>query len=682
MKQFYRWLSTSMIIVMVLMVLPVQDAFGQSTSRTYSFSADGQLVQVQDAYTPVGIVTNEELMLPEDMVIYEELIYIVDSRARQVFVMEKDGTIVNSFGQEYFMTPTGIAIDHQGNIFVADGVAQRVFKFDPEGNLLLEIERPTNPLFGANTPFSPVKLHVDVRGNIYIVGEGSTNGLIQLNSEGEFLGYFGSNSVATSFIQTLRDIFLTDAMNARVFSNLPPAPTNLTMDSEGAVYTVTNSLANESTKKMNIAGENMLADIYSPENPIDIAVGPQNRFYVLTSNGVIDEFNRSGNLVFEFGSQDTTTQRLGIFIRPSAIDVDEAGLLYVLDAEGGVIQRFSPTAFAREIHAGLALYEDGRYVESADFWQNVLDLNPSFVLARHGVGEALFKEQDYEGAMEEFRLAFNFGGYSQSFWEIRNEWLNRYAALLLAIIAAIFLIRWVFRKYFKKEKKKIDVDGEVEVPSNYDFLNPDPQPNLKMNIKSIRYIITKPTDVFYEISIGRIGTLPFAFGIFGALLLMFVLYFYFTGFLFNPFYFDDVNVIFYLLLIIAVLVLFIAMNYLVSTITDGQGTIRDLVIGTAYSLSPFIIGVIPMVIMSNIFTYNEAFIYELFLSIMIVYSLGLLFIMIKEIHNFTFWETVKNIILTIFLSFIFLIVVYVIYLLLNQIYDFVVSVFREVSLRV
>lgn len=686
MKKQSPWTIRLMFVLTTLMIFLAQSSVNlvqaQSTSKTYSYSADGQLIQVQDAYAPVDVITHEELMLPEDLVIANDLLYIVDSRARQVFVLEKDGTMVQQFGQEVLMTPTGLALDQENNVYVADGVAQKVFKFNPNGELVQEFERPTSPLFGAKTPFSPVKLYVDVRGNLYIVGEGSTNGLIQLNAEGEFLGFFGANAVEAGFIQTLRDIFLTDAMNARVFSNLPPAPTNITMDAEGAVYTVTSALNNESVKKLNIAGENMIDNTFNPTNPIDVTVGPQNRFYVLTSQGTISEFTRYGNLLFSFGSQDTTTQRLGIFIRPSAIEVDEDGILYVLDAEGGVVQRFSATAFAREIHAGLALYEDGRYIESSSFWQEVLNLNPSYVLARNGMGDALYKEQRYEEALEQYELGKAYGGYSQSFWEIRNQWLQQYALIIVAILIAFFVLRAIYRRFIKKEEKVTQQDKIEEAASSYDFLNPEPQSNLKMDLKSIRYVITKPVDVFYEITIKRIGSIPTAMVIYAALIGIFVLYNYFTGFLFNPELTESMNILFIIFLLIAAVVLFVSMNYLVSTITDGEGTIKELTIGTAYAFSPFLIGGIPLIIMSNIFTYNEAFVYELFLSILVVYTLFLLFMMVKEIHDFTFWETVRNIVVTLFLIFIFLVVVYVIYLLLTQIYEFVDSIIREVSLRV
>ncbi|UUX34990.1 YIP1 family protein [Fundicoccus culcitae] len=677
MQKISPWLMV-LVVAITALVNPLT-INAQSTSRTYSLSADNQLIQVQDAYAPVDVITNEALQLPEDMVIANDLLYIIDSRARQVIILEKDGTLVNQFGQDVFMTPTGIALDQASNIYVADGIAQRVFKFDPQGNLLQAFERPTSPLFGAKTPFSPVKLHVDVRGNLYIVGEGSTNGLIQLNAAGEFLGFFGANSVATGLIQTLRDIFLTDTMNARVFSNLPPAPTNVTMDAEGAVYTVTSALTNESIKKLNIAGENMLDNLYNPVNPIDVTVGPQNRFYVLTSEGIISEFTRYGVLLFNFGSQDTTTQRLGIFIRPTAIEVDDDGILYVLDAEGGVIQRFSATAFAREIHAGLALYEDGRYQESATYWQEVLNLNPSFVFARNGMGDALFTEQRFEEARDHYQLGKAYYGYSQAYWEIRNDWLQSYAFVVVAIIIAFFVFRWLYRRFVKKPTKATKLEG---ASSNYDFLNPEPTSNLKMDLRSLRTVLTRPVDVFYEITIGRIGSIPTAMLIYGLLIAIFVLYNYFTGFLFNPQLTDSLNILFIIMLLIFAVGLFISMNYLVSTITDGEGTVKQLIIGTAYAFSPFLMGGIPLIIMSNIFTYNEAFVYELFLLILVLYTLFLLFMMIKEIHNYTFWETVRNIVVTLFLIFVFLIVAYVIYLLLMQIYDFVDSIIREVSLRV
>jgi hypothetical protein len=59
----------------------------------------------------------------------------------------------------------------------------------------------------------------------------------------------------------------------------------------------------------------------------------------------------------------------------------------------------------------------------------------------------------------------------------------------------------------------------------------------------------------------------------------------------------------------------------------------------------------------------------------------MLFIMVKEVHNYTFSETVKNVLLTIFTMALFLLAGYILYVLFNQLFDFISAVIQEIGLR-
>jgi hypothetical protein len=59
----------------------------------------------------------------------------------------------------------------------------------------------------------------------------------------------------------------------------------------------------------------------------------------------------------------------------------------------------------------------------------------------------------------------------------------------------------------------------------------------------------------------------------------------------------------------------------------------------------------------------------------------MLFIMVKEIHNYSFWETVRNVLITIFTMALFVLTGYILYVLFNQLFEFVSAIFQEVRLR-
>ena len=83
------------------------------------------------------------------------------------------------------------------------------------------------------------------------------NGIVQISpvDGGSFLGYFGTNYTSLSPFQILQRLILTDAQRAQMLSNIPSTPTNLHIDEDGLIYTVTQGDKDMALKKLNIAGK-------------------------------------------------------------------------------------------------------------------------------------------------------------------------------------------------------------------------------------------------------------------------------------------------------------------------------------------------------------------------------------------------------------------------------------------
>lgn len=124
-----------------------------------------------------------------------------------------------------------------------------------------------------------------------------------------------------------------------------------------------------------------------------------------------------------------------------------------------------------------------------------------------------------------------------------------------------------------------------------------------------------------------------------------------------------------------------AANYLVSTISDGEGRIRDVVIGSAYSLFPYVLFALPIALISNVLTLNEIFLHSFALNLMWFWLGIMLFIMAKEIHNYSFSETVRNVLITLFTMVLFVLTGYILYVLFNQLFDFISAIAQELRLR-
>jgi hypothetical protein len=194
--------------------------------------------------------------------------------------------------------------------------------------------------------------------------------------------------------------------------------------------------------------------------------------------------------------------------------------------------------------------------------------------------------------------------------------------------------------------------------------------------------IRQPADSFYYIKKDLRGSLTFAFVIYGWVVAVRVLSLYVTSFIFNPYtsttYIRIENEIVYTIL---ALVMWNAANYLVSTISDGEGRIRDVFIGSAYSLFPYVLFVLPIAIISNVLTMNEVFLHDFSLNLVYLWVGIMLVIMVKEIHNYSFSETVRNVLITLFTMGVFVLTGYILYVLFNQLYEFILAIMQELRLR-
>ncbi|MGD6832432.1 YIP1 family protein [Sutcliffiella halmapala] len=673
MKQIF----IGLLCVWLLILFPAQSSASLSVPyKTETVSSEGDIIETQTAYIPVSLFgSNSEIVNPEDVYIDENNnVYVADSGTKKVTKFDENGKKLLEVGEGQLAQPTGVYVDHNQEIYVADYKNEKVFRFSQEGEMIQEYGRPDSPLFGTRSPYKPQKVTVDKRGNLYIIGEGSNNGIIQIGQDGTFLGFFGVNRTQSSLMSVVQDALTTESQKSRMFIKVPPAPTNIAIDEKGLVFTVTGGTKFEVIRKLNIAGSNILPpDISDTTNLRDITVGPLGNFFVLENNGRIYEYDSYGNLLFIFGGKDDGTNRLGLFKDPTGISVDNLGRLLVTDRERGTVQMLEPTAFAEMMHGGISLYAEGLYVESGKYWSEVLRLNSSIGLAHYAMGEAYYKQQQYDEALESFKIVNSKEGYSNSFWEIRNIWMQEHLSKVFAVIIGLFALR---ASVLYVDKKK----GILTQPRKR-----WKRIKAKTLISELLFLVNflkKPVDSFYYVKRVRKVSLLSATILYLVLFVEYLMMKYFTGFIFRGSNTDQINFAFELVTLFLPILLFIVSNYLVSTISDGEGRFRDIYIGTIYSLAPYLIFIIPVTLLSNALTLNEAFLYTFSMQVMIGWSLVILFIMVKEIHAYEFFETVRNILITIFCMIIIVLVSFIIYVLMDQVVDFVTAIIQEVILRV
>lgn len=439
-KVLLLWLCFAFIFMMPLSV----QASVEVPYKTYTLSGEGYPMETQVAYVPVGNIGNAgELIAPEDLFIDEtNSVFVADSGKQLVAVFNEEGSLIGEIGSGELIEPLGVFVNETG-IYVADYGREEIVLFNHDGELMQSFGRPDTPLYGERAVFKPQKVAVDRRGNMYVVSEGSTNGIVQLSSEGDFLGFFGVNRSGSSLMSFLPNLLTSETQRLNQFLRVPPAPSNITIDEQGLIYTVTAGTDEEVLRRLNIAGSNMLPSDIAGSNPMrDVAVGQAGNMVTITTDGTIYELDPEGYTLFYFGGREDGTSRAGLFVQPSAIEIDQNGQLLIADREKGTVELFSPTGFTEKLHEGIGLFAEGYYVESEAIWQDVLQLNASFALAHNAIGQSEFKQQNYDEAMERFKRSNNQSAYSNAFWEVRYEWMQENLSLLFASVIGLITLRF------------------------------------------------------------------------------------------------------------------------------------------------------------------------------------------------------------------------------------------------
>jgi DNA-binding beta-propeller fold protein YncE len=150
-------------------------------------------------------------------------VYVTDTLADQVFILDADGRVLRSFGRRgeergKFNFPIEVQVKN-GVVMVVDAMNFRVQLFDRDGNFQSQIGTSGDPAGGI---YRPKGIAIDSENHIYVVD--SELGLVQVFArEGRLLYRFGNGTnfgqfllPAGLFIDRNDRVYLVDSYNRRV----------------------------------------------------------------------------------------------------------------------------------------------------------------------------------------------------------------------------------------------------------------------------------------------------------------------------------------------------------------------------------------------------------------------------------------------------------------------------------
>ena len=470
------------IIVLAIVAVPTVEihAVGSIPYENYIYSENnGELQFGPQAYTPSKVIYASnmnvgELLDPTDIDTDNEgNIYLLDAGNSRILVLNQDFQLLNTFQgfdnagvTDNFTEASGLFVDNM-YIYIADTEKGRIIILDRNtGTLVRVVGTPKSDILGKDFLYKPIRLVVDSDRLLYIVSEGTYEGIINLDWDGKMIGFVGSNTVTASAWDVFWKQFSTKKQRATMQQFIPQDISSIDIDNKGFYYTTMLTAQNGNmVKRLNPGGSNILrsfskipvaGDVISAGNVkasmfVDVSCAEDGIYACLDSaNGKIFVYNNDGYLLYTFGA---ISEQDGGFTVPVALTWLNDGRIAVLDKSRDNITVFSPTPYANSIknaiHAQISLDYEGAF----KLWEEVLKLNNGFTLAQLEVGKLYLNQGKFKEAKAVFKGANNKELYSEALkkqttdWIYNNStWLVISAVLLVVLLLSFPKIKAIYRR--------------------------------------------------------------------------------------------------------------------------------------------------------------------------------------------------------------------------------------------
>ena len=269
--------------------------------------------------------------------------------------------------------------------------------------------------------------------------------------------------------------------------------------------------------------------------------------------------------------------------------------------------------------------------------------------------------------MKYFKTADSTANYSDSYKALRREWIGKYFLVVVAIIVVVLFLLAKGLGYVAKVNKNATAKGGKRT--------------FKEEVLYAFYVMMHPVDgdwdrkhenrcsVRASIVIVLLAALSVAYNNVG------------SGYLYSGSGSATGSVFGGISTVVAPLLLWCIANWCLTTLFDGEGTLKDIFIASSYSLMPIPIFFIPVTIVSNFATRDEKSFISLFIGIALVWTGMLLFFGIMTTHGYSMGV---NIGMTIFTIVAMMFIVFLIMLftnLIQRMVSFVTDIITELSYR-
>lgn len=103
----------------------------------------------------------------------------------------KTGQVKAMWGENMFIQSHGLRVDSDDNIWLTDHLRHQVFKFTPDGRLLMTIGKEMTPGRGRDTLGGPTDVAFDADGCVYVADGYDNRRVVKFSPDGEYILEWG-----------------------------------------------------------------------------------------------------------------------------------------------------------------------------------------------------------------------------------------------------------------------------------------------------------------------------------------------------------------------------------------------------------------------------------------------------------------------------------------------------------
>ncbi|MFD0619716.1 YIP1 family protein [Paenibacillus sp. GCM10027629] len=676
-----------LFFTMLILTLPFGSVVSSAPYYGYQYTSYGEAAPAPLPYLPDTVIYGKatgagEFKSPEDLFVGPDgAVYVADTGNNRIVVINeqwKQTRIIDSFmnngSKETFNQPRGVFVNGLNHVYVADTNNNRVVILDEQGKLIRIVNAPEADVVREDFKFIPTKLASDRAGRLFVISQGIYDGIVEYDANGVFTGFTGRNDVKFNAADLLWKRLATDVQRQQMALFIPIEFNNLDIDKDGFIYATTseNSFKTKMVKRLNPSGIDVLREdsdfpvigdyrsaragsIQGSSTFVSISVYENGIYAALDAKrGRVFVYDDDGNPLFQFGQ---VGDKLGNFRAPVKVEWVDKNVL-VLDQALNRITVFTPTRYGNLLLDASSAYQEGRDKDAAQLWMEVSKLNNNLELAHVGIGKAQLEAGDSEAAIESFKTGMSFPYYSRAFGMYRKEFMwENFAYIFIGVV--LFIAAALFAR-----KRLPRLTAEDGGPIRLAFRT-----------------CIRPFSMFWELKYEKKGRVWVALGIVAGVAFMNVMRAFYSGFLIYGDSDQYMNSLQEAAVIIIPFFVWCIANWSLTTLMDGEGTFKDIVIATGYAMLPLLVVSVIQLVFSWFITQEEIAFYLMFESIATLWFIGLLFVGTMTAHQYTPLKTVITMLLTIVVIGIIIFLALLFFSLVQQLVIFATTVYRELSLR-